>query len=197
MAFYKKTIPLHTSKKENPSSKSEPNNSEDIQTSANNDTISSIPNPIISSKRGSFLGGIIHKAQASFEDRKTFYGKAGSLTEHLWFEPYYEKFKTNPDFAITHIISDDGSVPIIQIANGEVKAYSIQDNDFLPGASQWLSNTNYDYTPPKEKDKASKDAKQQSKSTADNCIDITSPDGLNVRVAWTGGKTERQKGSDR
>lgn len=140
------------------------------------------------------------KVHQKIVDRNDFCGGYSSAN-HRWLKKYYKKFGGYSEYAITHIISDDGSVPIIQIANGEVKAYSIQDKDFLPGASQWLSDTNYDYTPPKEKAKSSKDdsahsAQVKSKNSG---IYFVVPNGYRIsyRSSSNDDKTELNDGDNK
>ena len=179
MPFYKKTIPIHTSKKEKTSGQSEPNNSEDVQTNPDNNSASDNYNPNTAFRKGfSLLGKSIlagtKKVQTTFVDFNKFCG-GYPLTTYPWLKKYYDKFKGDSEYAIKHIASDDGRVAVIHFKNNQVGEYNIISGNFEPRPFQWLSQTEYDYTPAKEEAKTSKDDSKQAESDDSKDIIVIYP----------------------
>ena len=179
MSLYKKTIPIHTSKKEKTSGESEPNNSEDVQTNPDNNSTSDNYNPNTAFRKGfSLLGKSIlagtKKVQTATTDFNTFCG-GYSLIRHPWLKPYYDKYKGNSDYAIQDITSEGDEIVVIQFKSGRPGEYNRKRNELEKRPSQWLSDTNYDYTPPKEEAKASKDDSKQAESDDSNDIIVIYP----------------------
>lgn len=128
MSLYKKTIPIHTSKKEKTSGESVPNNSEDVQTNSDNNLPSDNYNPNTIFRKGfSLFGNSIvsgaKKVQTATADFNTFCGGYSPI-RHPWLKPYYDKYKGNSDYAIQDITSEGDEIVVIQFKSGRPGEYN-------------------------------------------------------------------------
>ncbi len=176
MAFYKKTIPMHTSKEEKTSGESEPNNSEDVQTNPDNNSTSDNYNPNTAfRKRFSLLGNSIlagtKKVQSTAANFKYICGGL-SVAKHPWLFDYYNNY-SGAEYAIDHLGAENDRNVEIFFKEGGLGEYDRIEKKLVDRPFTWLSNTSYTNSP--EKNEASTDDSKQAESDESNDIIVIYP----------------------
>ena len=200
--FKKKKNQINTSPIDNSSSDNTSSTPDSTQSESDNSKFrkgfTAVGKSIRSGAKSMVAGS--QKLQGTLTEFHNFCG-GFSFISYPWLIPYFNKFHKFPnssEYVIKHIGSDNGDIAVIYFQNNRVGEYNIKSGEFEKRSFQWLSDVNYDYTPPKEEAKASQDDSAQAESEDGQCI-VVVPRGYRVSRGRIrkGGQTERKEGSDR